>query len=43
MSCYMKIYPLGAELYHVDRDEQTDGQTDRHEDESRYSQFYERV
>jgi len=38
----MKIRPMGAELFHVDR--QTDGQMDRHDEaNSRFSQFCQRA
>jgi len=37
----MKIRPVEAELFRADR--QTDGQTDRQEVNSRFSQFWERV
>ena len=42
MSNFMKIRPVGAELFHADR--QTDGQTGRHDEaNSRFSQFCERA
>jgi len=38
MSNFMKIRPVGAELFH------RDGQTDRHDEaNSRFSQFFERA
>jgi len=41
-SNFMKIRPVGAELFHADR--QTDGQTGRHDEaNSRFSQFCERA
>jgi hypothetical protein len=39
---FMKIRPVGAELFHADR--QTDGHTDGHDEgNSRYSQYCERA
>jgi hypothetical protein len=43
MSNFMKIRPVGAELFHLDR--RTNGRTDRQSDEanSHFSQFCERA
>jgi hypothetical protein len=41
ISNFMKILPVGAELFHVER---TDGRTGRHDEaDSRFSQFCERA
>jgi hypothetical protein len=45
-SIFMKIRPVGAELFHADRqtDGRTDGRTDRQTGMvSRFSQFFERT
>jgi len=42
MSNFVKIRPVGAELFHADR--RTDGRTDTHEEvNSRFSQFFKRT
>jgi hypothetical protein len=42
ISTFMKIRPVGAELFHADR--RTDGRTDRHDEaNSRFPQFCERA
>jgi hypothetical protein len=42
ISNFMKIRPVGAKLFHVDR--QTDGQMDRRDEaNSRFSQFCKRA
>ena len=51
ISIFMKIRPVGAELFHMDRgrterqtDRQTDRQTERHDETNkRFAQFCERV
>jgi hypothetical protein len=41
MSNFMKIRPVGSELFHAD--EETDGETDMHDEaNSRFLQFCER-
>jgi len=41
---FVKIHPVGAELFYLDEDRQTDRQTDRYDGaNSRFSQFCERA
>ena len=41
MSSFIKIRPMGAELFHADG--RTDRETDKYEAKSRFSQFCERA